>query len=55
MVRMLVVSVKGHGLDPSQVKPKNIKLVFDASPLSNHDFKDWLEWSQDNVSNMSTC
>jgi len=55
MVRILAVIVNDHGLDPSQVKLKTIKLVFDASPLSNHDFKDWLEWSQDNVSNMSIC
>jgi hypothetical protein len=44
---------------PNRVKPKNIKLVFVASPLNTpHYFKerenkDWLALNQDNVSEWS--
>jgi hypothetical protein len=34
MVSVLASSAIDHGFKPSSVKPKTIKLVFDASPLS---------------------
>ena len=37
--------------NPYCVKPKTIKLVFVASPLSKRRMnKDWLAWNQNNVS-----
>ena len=41
------------GLNPNRVKPKTMKLVFVASPLTpalRRKSKDWLARNQDNVS-----
>ena len=51
------------GSSSDQVKPKTVKLVFVASPLSMEHYKwkkskDWLAWNQDNESewyDISTC
>ena len=34
MVSVLVLSAEGRGFDPGRVKPKTLKLVYAASPLS---------------------
>ena len=58
MINVLVSSAVYRGFEPrSGQKPKIIKLVFVASPLSTHPLrrksKDWLARNQDNVSGYS--
>ena len=57
MVSVLVSSVVDRGFEPCRAKPKTIKLVCVASPLSTRKNNDWLIRNQDNApewSNMST-
>jgi hypothetical protein len=41
------------GSSSGQIKPRTIKWVFHASPLSRSKSKDWLARNQDNVSEWS--
>ena len=56
MVNVLASSVVFREFEPGRVKPKTIKLVFVASPLSTkyaalmRKNNDWLARNQDNVS-----
>ena len=57
IVSMLASIAVDRGFKPDRVKPKTIKLVFVASPLSTakhatlrRKSKDWLALNQDNVS-----
>ena len=56
MVSVLASSVIDHRFEPDRFKPKTLKLIFVASPLSTQHYslrtrsRDWLAWNQDDMS-----